>query len=363
MMFEKQGVDGLLNNHVHGQPLMATKMKKKSDYDRKSKATVVQQQQEKLGIVDLSGLSLDSLPNPLLNLATITNLNLSNNNFQSIPESLTARLLNVVVLDVHSNQLTSLPNSIGCLSKLKILDVSGNFLESLPKTIENCRALEELNANFNKLTKLPETIGFELVNLKKLSVNANKLVFLPHSTSHLTELRVLDVGLNCLRSLPEDLENLINLKILNVSQNFQYLETLPYSVGLLLSLVELNVSYNRIKSLPESIGCLKRLEKLSVEGNPLTSPPKEVVKQGVDKVKEYLCHKLNSMHESPKKKSWVGKLVRYGTINRRCTRNNNGHTDHDFALGPQYRTMEGIGSPRLMAMFSPKRLFSPRRSV
>jgi Leucine-rich repeat (LRR) protein len=58
---------------------------------------------------------------------------------QSIPESIIARLLNVVVLDVHSNQLASLPNSIGCLSKLKVLNVAGNLLHSLPATIEECR--------------------------------------------------------------------------------------------------------------------------------------------------------------------------------------------------------------------------------
>jgi hypothetical protein len=58
---------------------------------------------------------------------------------QNIPESLTARLLNLEMLDVHSNHLRSLPNSIGCLSKLKVLNVSGNFIESLPSTIENCR--------------------------------------------------------------------------------------------------------------------------------------------------------------------------------------------------------------------------------
>lgn len=58
---------------------------------------------------------------------------------QVIPESLAARLLNMVALDVHSNQLKTLPNSIGCMSKLKSLNVSGNHLQSLPKTIENCR--------------------------------------------------------------------------------------------------------------------------------------------------------------------------------------------------------------------------------
>ena len=50
-----------------------------------------------------------------------------------------ARLLNLEVMDVHSNQLRVLPNSIGCLSKLKVLNISGNLLESLPRTIENCR--------------------------------------------------------------------------------------------------------------------------------------------------------------------------------------------------------------------------------
>ncbi|TKY54510.1 Plant intracellular Ras-group-related LRR protein 6 [Spatholobus suberectus] len=343
MMYEQQRFQ---------QPVIKMDMRKKTE---RSKGI----EEERLEIVDLSGMSLDSLPNPSLNLATICKLDLSNNNLQNIPESLTARLLNMVVLDVHSNQLRSLPNSIGCLSKLKVLNVSGNLIEYLPKTIENCRSLEELNANFNKLSQLPDTIGFELLNLKKLSVNSNKLVFLPRSTSHLTALKVLDARLNCLRSLPEDLENLINLETLNVSQNFQYLDSLPYSVGLLLSLVELDVSYNKIRALPDSIGCLKKLQKLSVEGNPLASPPPDVVEQGLHAVKEYLCHKMNAGHRSPtKKKSWVGRLVKYGTFN--------GHTrggareEREAFIVPDYRPIDGLASPRYMGMFSPRRLFSPR---
>ncbi|XP_071724580.1 plant intracellular Ras-group-related LRR protein 6-like [Rutidosis leptorrhynchoides] len=320
---------------------------------------------QKLEIIDLSNMSLEALPNPSLNLASICKLDLSNNNLQVVPESLTARLLNLVVFDVHSNQLKTLPNSIGCLSKLKILNVAGNLLAALPKTIENCRSLEELNANFNQLSKLPETIGFELINLKKLSANSNKLMFLPHSISHLTNLRVLDARLNCLRSLPEDLENLINLEILNVSQNFQYLETLPYSIGLLISLVELDVSYNKITSLPDSIGCLKRLQKLSVEGNPLVSPPIEVVELSLHAVKEYLSERMNAGHRSPpKKRSWVGKLVKYGTFNG-SSRNSSGNMmraeeERDGFIMPEYRTIDGLGSPRYMGMFSPRRLFSPK---
>ncbi|XP_065848585.1 plant intracellular Ras-group-related LRR protein 6-like [Euphorbia lathyris] len=315
-----------------------------------------------LEIIDLSSMSLDSLPNPALNLALICKLDLSNNNLQAIPESLTARLLNVVVLDVHSNQLKCLPNSIGCLCKLKVLNVAGNFLQFLPKTIENCRYLEELNANFNKLIRLPENIGFELINIKKLSVNSNKLMYLPQSLTHLTALKILDARLNNLRALPEDLENLINLQTLNVSQNFQYLETLPYSIGLLLSLVELDISYNKIKTLPDSIGCLRKLQKLSVEGNPLVTPPMEVVEHGLYAVKEYLSERMNAGHKAPqKKKSWVGKLVKYGTFN-----GSRGHHHHDHNEERQefiisdYRSIDGLASPRYAGMFSPRRLFSTR---
>ncbi|KAK8486163.1 hypothetical protein V6N11_019986 [Hibiscus sabdariffa] len=318
----------------------------------------VEEEDQRLDIVDLSGMSLDSLPKPCLNLTAICKLNLSNNNLQSIPESLTARLLNVVALDVHSNQLKFLPNSIGCLSKLKTLNVSGNLLRSLPKTIENCRSLEELNANFNILTKLPESIGFDLIYMKKLSVNSNKLVFLPQSITHLTYLRLLDARLNCLRALPDDLENLINLQVLNVSQNFQYLQNLPYSIGLLVSLVELDVSYNKITALPHSIGCMKKLQKLSVEGNLLVSPPAEVFEQGLHAVKEYLGEKMNSPQ---KKRSWVGKLVKYGTLNGNMMRGGSGHGERQGFIISEYRSIDGLASPRYSGMFSPRRFFSPGR--
>lgn len=215
------------------------------------------------------------------------------------------------------------------------------------------------------LSRLPDTLGFELVNLKKICVNSNKLVFLPSSTSHLTNLCVLDARLNCLCSLPDDLENLINLQILNVSQNFHYLETIPYSVGLLMSLVELDVSYNKITTLPDSLGCLKKLQKLSVEGNPLVSPPMEVVEQGLYKVKEYLSEKMSGAHKnSPKKKSWIGKLKKYRTFNGAHNVRVNVHHHHDQErqgfIHADYRQIETLASPRYAGMFSPRRLFSPK---
>ncbi|XP_062184323.1 plant intracellular Ras-group-related LRR protein 1-like [Phragmites australis] len=313
--------------------------------------------------LDMSGMSMDTLPHLTMPLGDITTLDLSNNNLQSIPESIIARLLNVVMLDVRSNQLTSLPNSIGCLSKLKVLNVSGNLLHSLPATIEECRALEELNANFNQLTKLPDTLGFELHGLRRLSVNSNKLAYLPSSTSHMTALRALDARLNCLRALPDGLENLGSLETLNVSQNFQYLRELPYGIGLLVSLRELDISYNSITALPDSMGCLTKLVRFSATGNPLVCPPMDVVEQSLDAMRTYLSARMNSTQR--KKKSWVPKLVKFNTFSAGMMTpgRTKVHGNTDGLLMSDYRSLNGgIASPGFLSMLSPRRLFSPRRN-
>lgn len=239
------------------------------------------------------------------------------------------------------------------------------------------RALVELDANFNKLTNLPEAIGFELTKLEKLSVNSNKLIFLPFSTSHLTGLQHLDVHLNCLRSLPDDLENLINLKTLNISQNFHFLHSLPYSIGLLTSLTELNISYNSISTLPNSFACLTNVTKFMAEGNPLVCPPMEVVIKGVDEVRDYMNAKMSegfkvvggkgkkirpstssSTTTTRRKGSWLKKVVRCGAFDGRMVNMNEG-----LLITPEHemKNASSKSTPaRLAALLSPLRVFSPK---
>lgn len=53
---------------------------------------------ERLEIVNLSGMSLDSLPNPSLNLASICKLDLSNNNLQVLFYTFEKMHVNVFII-------------------------------------------------------------------------------------------------------------------------------------------------------------------------------------------------------------------------------------------------------------------------
>lgn len=114
--------------------------------------------------------------------------------WQSIPESLTARLLNVIVLDVHSNQLKFLPNSIGCLSKLKVLNVSGNLLQSFPRTIENCRFDFSPSSIIFALLHIPRTMHSNFLTLSQmflgLAINPN-ITFVFFFLEHVLLFKVL----------------------------------------------------------------------------------------------------------------------------------------------------------------------------
>lgn len=72
MMYEKQ--------QVHSIRMDMKNNRSSSFNNREKKKSIIEE--ERLEIVDLSGLSLESLPNPTLNLGIICKLDLSNNNLQ-----------------------------------------------------------------------------------------------------------------------------------------------------------------------------------------------------------------------------------------------------------------------------------------
>ncbi|KAL3529520.1 hypothetical protein ACH5RR_008842 [Cinchona calisaya] len=244
--------------------------------------------------VSLSGRRLRFLPEAFGKIKSLVVLDLSNNQLETIPDSI-GGLESLEELNLSSNLLEALPDSVGLLFKLTILDVSGNKLTALPDSISNCRSLVELNAGFNKLTYLPTNIGYELVNLRSLSVSLNKLRHLPSSIGEMKSLRLLDVHFNELHSLTPSIGRLRNLEILNISSNFSDLKELPRTIGDLSNLKDLDLSNNQIRELPDTFGQLENLTQLNVDQNPLVLPPKEIVDEGVEAVKAYMVKRRLDM--------------------------------------------------------------------
>ncbi|KAI6075890.1 E3 ubiquitin-protein ligase LRSAM1 [Aix galericulata] len=130
----------------------------------------------------------------------------------------TCKVLQKKVLIIHTNHLTSLvPKSCSLLSLItvKVLDLHDNQLASLPVDIGQLTSLQVLNLERNLLKCLPQSIG-DLAQLQILNVKGNKLKELPATVSGLRSLRTLDISENLLQELPRVLAHIRTLKMLTL---------------------------------------------------------------------------------------------------------------------------------------------------
>ncbi|XP_029855735.1 E3 ubiquitin-protein ligase LRSAM1 isoform X2 [Aquila chrysaetos chrysaetos] len=130
----------------------------------------------------------------------------------------TCKVLQKKVLIIHTNNLTSLvPKSCSLLSLItvKVLDLHDNQLASLPADIGQLTSLQVLNLERNLLKCLPQSIG-DLAQLQMLNVKGNKLKELPATVSGLRSLRTLDISENMLQELPRVLAHIRTLQTLTL---------------------------------------------------------------------------------------------------------------------------------------------------
>jgi hypothetical protein len=79
------------------------------------------------------------------------------------------RMASLIELRASDTGLTSLPESIGRLSRLRELHLRNNKLASLPESVGTLRELRQIDLRGNPLTNLPAALA-ALPQLKKLDL-------------------------------------------------------------------------------------------------------------------------------------------------------------------------------------------------
>ena len=131
---------------------------------------------DSLEILNLSGNRLSSLPNDLGRLHKLRVLFCSDNLFTTVPEVL-GRLPHLSMVGFKANQIQTLP-AAALPPKLRWLILTDNQLQEVPSELGNCRHLQKLMLAGNQLTELPETM-MACTNLELLRIAANRFAALP----------------------------------------------------------------------------------------------------------------------------------------------------------------------------------------
>ncbi|XP_055082908.1 transforming growth factor beta activator LRRC32 [Periophthalmus magnuspinnatus] len=210
-------------------------------------------------------------------------LDMSYNNFQSLPESLFYTMMSLEVLNVSNNCITSFSLSRDLLPKVRILNLSENFLQTFQITPETLPSLEELYLNRNSLT----TLGFQtfksLPNLRVLHLQENNIHICPHnildnsescvSFESIPNLEYLDLSENNLQRIPSGAFRNTPLKHLDLSLNPGLVLHRDSFSGLENSLVHLFLKENNITALNSDLSLLTNLKYVDLSTNQLTTLP------------------------------------------------------------------------------------------
>uniref|UniRef100_A0A8C6TX84 Scribble planar cell polarity protein n=1 Tax=Neogobius melanostomus TaxID=47308 RepID=A0A8C6TX84_9GOBI len=226
-----------------------------------------------LEIADFSGNPLSRLPDGFTQLRTLAHLSLNDVSLQTLPNDMGKYVTNICYCTCLYKSLSYSSQSLSFLVKLEQLDLGSNELDVLPDTLGALPNLRELWLDRNQLSALPPELG-NLRRLVCLDVSENRLEELPSELSGLIALTDLLLTQNQLEVVPDSIGSLKQLSILKVDQN--RLTHLTDCIGECEHLTELILTENLLQSLPRSLGKLKKLTNLNVDRNRLSGIPKEL---------------------------------------------------------------------------------------
>lgn len=160
---------------------------------------------------------LRSFPLEILSLAdSLEVLDLSNNDLTSLPDEM-VELSKLKILFASYNQFDHLPSVLGRLPNLEMIGFRANKISHIPES-SLPKKLRWLTLTDNLIEKLPNSLG-ERPRLQKLMLSGNKLRQLPQTLSQAHKLELIRISANRLTQCPEHLLDLPNLAWLAFAGN------------------------------------------------------------------------------------------------------------------------------------------------
>ena len=164
--------------------------------------------------------------------------------------------------------LTEFPREIFDLADtLEILDLSGNALTSLPDDLPRLTKLRILFCSTNQFTVLPAVLG-ACTHLAMIGFKSNRIQEVP-ATSLPPALRWLILTDNAIATLPTSIGRCTQLQKLMLAGN--QLTALPEALADCTSLELLRIAANRLTTLPAWLLSMPRLAWLAFAGNPFSA--------------------------------------------------------------------------------------------
>ncbi|WP_417939891.1 leucine-rich repeat protein [Flavobacterium sp. RS13.1] len=194
-------------------------------------------------------------------------------NFKEFPDKIFG-LHQLYKIVLRNFRLKELPKGLFKLKKLAALFAGDNFLSELPNDILELSNLREIWLDNNLFEKFPEVL-FQIKSLKRINLRSNLLQEIPDSISNLTELTELSLGKNKFKEIPPSifkLKKMMDLQFGNINIGNR----------------DEKENINEIRIIPNEILNLENLENLELDSKYIENVPEEIVREGVEPIKNFL---------------------------------------------------------------------------
>jgi Leucine-rich repeat (LRR) protein len=175
------------------------------------------------------------------------------NNFRELPDDF-SKFRNLEYLIIWGNknmEYEKLFHQLSKLKKFKALELDNNKFVHIPQSLSALTSLKYLDISSSELSDIDTNVISKLTNLESLELSGSSRIDWRStliSISKLPNLVFLGLPSNSFWEVPSEVSNCKQIKQLNLSGN--QLETIPSSLVGLKNLERIYLPYNHIKNIP-----------------------------------------------------------------------------------------------------------------